>query len=60
MISLFQAKVVYIPFPDRHEPLSRQVYLNPFIDFLQQNTPLFQTDPEIKTSFAGTSVPMLV
>ena len=32
MISPFQAKVVHHPFPDRHGPLSRQVYLNLFPD----------------------------
>ena len=36
MIAPFQAKVIY--HPDVHEPLSRQINLNPFPEFLQWNT----------------------
>ena len=37
-----QAKVVYHPFPNRYEPLSRKVYPNPFPDFYNETHPHYR------------------
>ena len=49
------------PFPDRHEPLSRQYIWIPFqIYFLTMKHSPFQKDSENKTLLVGKSLPMLV
>ena len=43
MTALFQAKVVYHPISRHTKPLSKQVYIYPFPDFLLNTLP-FQAD----------------
>ena len=63
LIKVYTSFNLATPFPDRYEPLSRQVHLNPFLDLftiLEWNTPSpsrFQPDSENKTPFVSTPPP---